>query len=32
VRDTVRHTEVEIEDDRAGTTRPTNPSTIPPRR
>src|SRR5918997_405858 len=31
VRDTVRHTEVEIEDDRAGTTRPTNPSTIPPR-
>jgi uncharacterized protein (TIGR02271 family) len=32
VRDTVRHTEVEIEDDRAGTTRPTNPSTTPPRR
>jgi uncharacterized protein (TIGR02271 family) len=32
VRDTVRHTEVEIEDDRARTTTPANPSTIPPRR
>ena len=32
VRDTVRRTEVEIEDDRAKTTTPTNPSTIPPRR
>jgi uncharacterized protein (TIGR02271 family) len=32
VRDTVRHTEVEVEDDRARATRPTNPSTTPPRR
>ena len=32
VRDTVRRTEVEVEDDRAKTTTPTNPSTIPPRR
>ena len=32
VRDTVRHTEVEIDDDRARATTPTNPSTIPPRR
>jgi uncharacterized protein (TIGR02271 family) len=32
VQDTVRRTEVEIEDDRAKTTTPTNPSTIPPRR
>jgi stress response protein YsnF len=32
VRDTVRHTEVEIEDDRARTTQPTNPTTTPPRR
>src|SRR4051812_12219203 len=32
VRDTVRHTEVEIDDDRAKATTPTNPSTIPPRR
>jgi stress response protein YsnF len=32
VRDTVRRTEVEIDDDRARTTTPTNPSTIPPRR
>jgi len=32
VRDTVRRTEVEIDDDRAKTTTPTNPSTIPPRR
>lgn len=32
VRDTVRRTEVEIDDDHAKTTTPTNPSTIPPRR
>jgi stress response protein YsnF len=32
VQDTVRHTEVEIEDDRARATRPTNPSRTPPRR
>ena len=32
VRDTVRRTEVEVEDDRAKTTTPTNPSTIRPRR
>ena len=32
VRDTVRRTEVEIDDDRAKATTPTNPSTLPPRR
>jgi uncharacterized protein (TIGR02271 family) len=32
VRDTVRHTEVEVEDDRAKARTPATPSTTPPRR
>ena len=32
VQDTVRHTEVEVEDDRAKAGTPATPSTTPPRR
>jgi uncharacterized protein (TIGR02271 family) len=32
VRDNVRHTEVEVEDDRAKTTTPVRPAATPPRR
>ena len=32
VRDTVRHTEVEVEDDRAEASTPVAPSATPPRR